>query len=300
MAVNALLKAFGFVSLAVIGIPANVLILLRFVQIGLLEKRFLPANTIRMLLSIANFIVLVSRVIPQALYAIGLRNLLSDNQCKLIVFFYRVSRAMSICLTSYLSCHQCIIIAPITAKWKLLKQMLNCNLTIIIALFLIMNMVLYTSSILYGRATSNSTLSPYTLHLVYCDFDFQNYPSYLINGLVSVIREILFVGLMILSSTYMVCILYHHQQSMKGMRSSDKVQQKTAEYKASRAVVLLVAMYLALYGMDNSMWIYTLTMSNIDLDVSDTRIFLAASFAAFSPIHMFAFTPKVHLWFKKP
>ncbi|KAG8450913.1 hypothetical protein GDO86_003257 [Hymenochirus boettgeri] len=293
MAVNFLLKAFGFIALVIVGIPANMFIAFRFAHILFLEKRLLPANTIRMSLSFANLIVLVSRVIPQALFCIGFRNVFNDNQCKLIIYFHRVSRAMSICITSYLSCYQCLLIAPVTGKWKSLKPIVHYNVTIIIALFLAMNMVLYPNSILFGRATSNNTLSPYTLRLVYCDVDFLNYPNYIINGLVSVIREILFVGLMILSSTYMLYVLYRHGQSMKGMRSSDKGQQKTAEYKASRAVIFLVAMYLALFGMDNSMWIYTLTMSNVDQDVSDTRLFLSASYAALSPIHIFLFTTKL-------
>ncbi|KAE8622774.1 hypothetical protein XENTR_v10005373 [Xenopus tropicalis] len=300
MAVNVQLKAAGFVSLLIAGIPANILLMLSFARIAFSGKKLLPANVIRMSLSVANLFVLLSRVVPHALYFIGLKNLLNDQQCKLFIFVFRVSRAMSICITSFLSCHQCIIIAPATGKWKYLKQMVSCYVLIIIALFLAMNMAIYHSGILYGRATTNETLSPYTLHLSYCDVAFLNYATYIINGLLSAVREIIFVGLMTLSSIYMVYILFCHGKSMKGMRSSDKGQSKTIEYKASRAVILLVTMYMALFGMDNSMWIYTLTMSNVDPDVSDTRLFLAASFAVLSPIHIFATTPKLHFLFKTP
>ncbi|KAG8450914.1 hypothetical protein GDO86_003258 [Hymenochirus boettgeri] len=300
MAINFLLEAFVFNSLVIIGIPANIFIFLRLAHISVLEKRFLPSNIIRISLSFANLIILVSRVLPQALYFIGVRNLFDDKQCKLVIYFYRVSRAMSICITSYLSCYQCILIAPVNAKSKPLKQILNCNVALMIALFLVMNMLVYSARIFYVKATSNDTLSPYTLRLVYCDIDFLNYPSYTINGLVSAIRDIIFVGLMIISSTYMLYVLYCHGQSMKGMRSSDRGQQKTAEYKASRVVILLVAMYLALFGMDNSMWIYTLTMSNVEQRVNDTRLFLSASYAALCPIHTFIFSPKLHSWFKNP
>ncbi|OCT94294.1 olfactory receptor class A-like protein 1 [Xenopus laevis] len=300
MAVNFQLKAVGFVSLVIIGIPANVLLFLRFVQIGRVEKTLLPTNIVRMALSLANLLVLLSRVLLQALYSIGLKNVLNDQQCKLFIFVFRVSRAMSICITSFLSCHQCIIIAPATGKWKWLKQIISRHVSLIIALFLAMNMALYPSAVLFGRATTNETLSPYSLHLVYCDMDFMSYASYIINGLVSVIREIIFVGLMTLSSMYILYILYRHGKSMKGKRSSDKGQRKTVEYKASQSVVLLVVMYMALFGMDNAVWIYTLTMANVNADVSDTRLFLAASFAVLSPIHIFATTPKLHLLLKNP
>ncbi|OCT91589.1 olfactory receptor class A-like protein 1 [Xenopus laevis] len=300
MAINVQLKAAGFLCLLIIGIPANISLILRFAHIGLLEKKLLPANIIRISLSLANLFVLFSRIVPQALFSIGLKHLLNDQQCKLFIFIFRVSRAMSICITSFLSCHQCIIIAPSTGKWIYLKQIVSRYALIIISLFLAMNMAIYPNPILFGRATTNETLSPYTLHLVYCDIDYMNYPTYLINGLVSVVREIIFVGLMTLSSMYMVYVLFHHGKSMKGKRSSDKGQRKTVEYKASRAVILLVTMYMALFGMDNSMWIYTLTMTNVDPDVSDTRVFLAASFAVLSPIHIFATTPKLHFFFQTP
>ncbi|OCT91590.1 olfactory receptor class A-like protein 1 [Xenopus laevis] len=299
MAINVQLKAAGFVSLLITGIPANVLLMFSFAHIAFSEKRLLPANVIRMSLSVANLFVLISRVVPHALYSLGLKHLLNDQQCKLFIFAFRVSRAMSICITSFLSCHQCVIIAPATGKWKYLKQMGSRYVPKIIALFLAMNMAIYHSGILYGRATINET-SPYTLHLSYCDVAFLSYGIYIIIGLLSAVREIIFVGLMILSSMYMVYVLFHHGKSMKGMRSSDKGQSKTVEYKASRAVILLVTMYMALFGMDNSMWIYTLTMSNVDPDVSDTRLFLAASFAVLSPIHIFVTTPKLNFLFKNP
>uniref|UniRef100_A0A6I8RDN9 Vomeronasal type-1 receptor n=1 Tax=Xenopus tropicalis TaxID=8364 RepID=A0A6I8RDN9_XENTR len=281
-------NAAGFVCLLIIGIPANVSLILRFAHIGFIEKKLLPTNIIRMSLSFANLFVLLSRIVPQALYSVGLKNVLNDKQCKLVIFVFRVSRAMVICITSFLSCHQCIIIAPATGKWKYLKQMVNRYVLIIIPLILAMNMAIYPNSILFGRAITNETLSPYTLHLVYCNVDFMNYPTYIINGLVPAMREIIFVGLMALSSIYMVYILFLHGKSMKGMRSSDKGQ----------TVILLVTMYMALFGMDNSMWIYTLTMTNVDPDVGDTRGFLAASFSVLSPIHIFATSPKLHFFFQ--
>ncbi|KAM4701911.1 olfactory receptor class A-like protein 1 [Discoglossus pictus] len=299
------LKTVGFILLVVVGIPANIFVFLKFAYIRILEKKLLPANTILMALSSVNILVLLSRVLIQALNYIGLEDLLNDRQCKLVIYTYRVSRAMSICVTSLLSCHQCILIAPVTGKWPYLKQMVNTNISIIITLILCMNMSLYPSSILYGRARSNATASPYTLRLVYCDVDFLNYVAFLINGMVSVIREIIFVALMTLSSSYMVSVLHRHRKSMKGKRSSDKGQSKTIEYKAARSIILLVAMYVAMFGMDNLMWIYTLTLPNVSSVVNDTRLFLAASFAVLSPFLIFVTNPKlqqgfINPWKKKP
>ncbi|XP_018418267.1 PREDICTED: vomeronasal type-1 receptor 4-like [Nanorana parkeri] len=303
MEARLLIKAIGFIFTMVVGIPGNVFILLKFTFIKITLKKFISANTILMVLALSNLLVVFSRVIPQALHAIGVEDLLDDTKCKLVLFTYRVSRAMSICITSFLSCHQCVLVAPITRYWTYLKEKLSKNVSLIMILILGMNILLYPSTILYGKAKSNDT-SPYSLHLVYCDADFSTYMSFLFNGLVSVIREIIFVGLMTLSSSYMVSILYQHGKIVKHIRSSDRDQRTSVEYRASRAVILLVTLYVILYGMDNSMWIYTLSLSTVSPEINDTRILLAASYAALSPVVIIATNPKLHrktknLWKKK-
>ncbi|XP_063808393.1 olfactory receptor class A-like protein 1 [Pseudophryne corroboree] len=293
METRLLIKALAFILLMVVGIPGNVFILLKFTYIKIIEKKLLPANVILMVLALSNILVVCSRVIPQALDSIGVKDLLDDTECKLVLFTFRVSRAMSICITSFLSCHQCILVAPINRYWTCLKEKVSKNVALITILLLAMNASLYPSTTLYGKAKSNYT-SHYSLHLVYCDADFLTYISFLLNGLVSVIREIIFVGLMTMSSSYMLSILYQHGKNIKGIRSSDRGQAKSAEYRASRAVILLVALYVVLYGMDNSMWIYTLSLSTVSQETNDTRIFLAASYSALSPILIIATNPKLH------
>ncbi|XP_075053905.1 olfactory receptor class A-like protein 1 [Mixophyes fleayi] len=293
METRLLIKALGFILLMVFGIPGNVFILLKFTYIKIIEKKLLPTNIILMVLALSNILVVFSRVIPQALDAIGVKDLLDDTECKMVLFTFRVSRAMSICVTSFLSCYQCVLVAPSHSYWNCFKEKLSKNVALILILLLAMNVSLYPSTILYGKAKSNDT-SPYSLHLVFCDADFFTYVSFLLNGLVSVIREIIFVGLMALSSSYMVYILYQHGKNIKIIRSSDRGQTRSAEYRASRAVNLLVALYVALYGMDNSMWIYTLSLSNVNPETIDTRIFLATSYSALSPIVIIATNPKLH------
>ncbi|KAM4795744.1 olfactory receptor class A-like protein 1 [Rhinophrynus dorsalis] len=295
-----LLTAFGFIFLIIIGMPGNVFILLKFTYIKIIEKKLLPTNMILMVLALANILIIFSRVIPQAQDAMGVKNLLDDIECQLVVYTYRVSRAMSICVTSILSCHQCALIAPITKMWIYVKQLLAQNVLYIILILFVMNMAFYSSCFYFTKAKTNSTTSMYTLNLVYCNADFLTYMYFMIFGILYGIREIIFVGLMALSSSYIVFVLHQHGKAIKGMRSSDKGPRKTVEYKASRAVILLVALYVVLYGMDNAMWIYTLTLTNMSPEMNNIRIFLAASYSAFSPLVIIATNPKLHHRVKNP
>ncbi|KAM4795748.1 olfactory receptor class A-like protein 1 [Rhinophrynus dorsalis] len=288
-----LFKATFFIFLLVIGIPGNIFIILQFACVRIIERKLLPANIIMTVLSLVNLLVLISRVIPQSLEAIGIENVLGDTECKLIIFTYRMSRAMSICITSLLSCHQCTLIAPNTRVWVYLKQRVGPNLSIIILVLLFINLIIYPYSVSIAKVNGNYSASPYTLHLVYCNIDFLNNFSYILNGAFLSARDFLFVGLMTFGSIYIVYLLLHHEKSIKGIRSSDRRKGKSVEYKASRAVILLVALYVVLFGLDNSMWIYTLTMSNVSPDINDARIVLSCSYSALSPMVIIATNPKL-------
>ncbi|XP_056416131.1 olfactory receptor class A-like protein 1 [Hyla sarda] len=292
-----LLKAIGFFLLVIIGIPGNMFIIIQFAFVKIIEKKLLPTNMILTMLATANLLVILSRIILQSLNAVGIKDLLDDSECKFVIFTYRVSRAMSICITSLLSCHQCILIAPSTKVWTYLKQKVSQNVMAIITVFSFLMLLMYSYCIHITHAKRNMTSSFYTLHLVYCDVDFQTYTSYIINGTLYALWDFLFVTLMMLASFYIVYILLQHERTVKGIRSSDRSQKNSAEYKASRAVFLLVALYVILFGLDNSMWAYTLTLSNVSPDLNDVRIFLASSYATLSPIVIYITNPKLkHSW----
>ncbi|XP_063301427.1 olfactory receptor class A-like protein 1 [Pelobates fuscus] len=292
MELQAGFKAAGFLLLMTIGIPGNIFILFQFTYTRVLEKKLLHTNIILMALAVANLLLILSRIIPESLNSLGIKDLLNDPECKLVIFTFRVSRAMSICVTSLLSCYQCILIAPRRSFWLYIKKIVTQNVVIILIILWFINLSVYPYFVWNARARRNLTSSPYTLHLVYCDADFLTYIAYVAIGSFYALRDLFSVGLMTLASSYIVYRLLSHERSMKGMRSSDKSQSRTVEYKASRAVILLVALYVLLFGLDNSMWIYTLTLSNVSPNMNEIRIFLASSYSAFSPIVIILTNPK--------
>ncbi|XP_075707277.1 olfactory receptor class A-like protein 1 [Rhinoderma darwinii] len=294
MEIRLLLKTFGFILLIVLGIPGNIFILLKIVCIKIVEKKLLPANVILFVLILSNIIVIVSRVLPQALAGIGVEHLLNDLQCKFVLLFYRISRAMSICGTSFLSIYQCTLIAPVNQFWSRVRLVIIQNVKVIIGLLFGMNLSIYCVTFYFTNVKTNTTTSPYTLNLVYCTTDFKTYEFFIAYGSVIIIREIISLMLMAFSSSYIVHVLIQHAKSIRGKRSSDRGQHKTVEHKASRSVILLVAMYVVLYGMDNTIWIYSLSMTKVDPEINDFRVFLSTSYSALSPFLLIATNPKLH------
>ncbi|XP_073443418.1 olfactory receptor class A-like protein 1 [Dendrobates tinctorius] len=285
------IKGFAFIPLMILGIPGNVYIMIKFILVRVIEKKLLPTSIIHIVLALMNLLVLLARGTPEYMYITGFQHLLNDAACKLIVYTYRTSRAMSISITSLLSCHQCILIAPTTRVWVSLKQRMSKIMVVIIIVIFIINMLLYSSSVTFAHAKSNSTNSLYTLHLVSCRTDFLTQVSFIVNGTLLVVKDFILVALMTLASTYIVNILLHHQKSIKDIRSSHNVG-KSIEYKASRAVILLVVLYVVLFGLDSSLGIYSLIYAGPDMN--DARVILACSYSALSPILIIATNPKLH------
>ncbi|XP_075707287.1 olfactory receptor class A-like protein 1 [Rhinoderma darwinii] len=277
-------KAIGFFSLIAIGIPSNVIILTVFTHVRITEKKLLPSNIILTMLAMVNLLVIFSKGFPQAIHSIGIRNILNDFECKVISFTYRICRGMTICVTCFLSCNQCIILAPPTKAWLYLKQKVPTNIASIIIFLWCINAAIYPSCFLHVRAKANYTTSKYTLHLEFCNHDFMTFASYVANGIAIALRDFFFVGTMTLASCYIVFMLYRHGKRVQGIRSSDKNNGKTVEYKASRAVVLLVTIYVTLFGIDCCIWIYTVTVSRVSPVISDARVFFGTLYTALSPI----------------
>ncbi|XP_073398677.1 olfactory receptor class A-like protein 1 [Dendrobates tinctorius] len=294
MEIRLLLKAFGFILLLVLGIPGNIFILLKFACIKIAEKKLLPANIILLAIIFSNIVVIFSRVLPQALAGVGVEHLLDDIQCKFVLASFRISRAMSICGTSFLSIYQCTLIAPMNKCWSRCKLIITQYVKFIIAILFGINLSIYCVSFYFTNVKTNTTSSPYTLQLVYCISDFKTYDSFITYGAIVTIREIISLALLTLSSSYIVYVLLQHAKSIRGKRSSDRGQNKSVEHKASRSVILLVAMYVLLYGMDNTIWVYSLSMTKVDPEIHELRVFLSTSYSALSPFLLIATNPKLH------
>ncbi|XP_018418266.1 PREDICTED: vomeronasal type-1 receptor 4-like [Nanorana parkeri] len=294
MDTSQILKAAAFMLLMIIGIPGNVFILVQFTYLRIKERKLLSNNIILTVMSFNHFLIVIARVIPQTLNALGVENLFDDSECKVSIYTYRVNRAMSICVTCLLSCHQCILIAPMTGLWVYLKQKVSKNLYIIILVFCITNLSIYPIFVMNAHARKN-TSTLYSLRLIYCDADFVNQLSYIANGIFYTVRDLFFVTIMIVANSYIVLTLFNHEKSMRKIKSLNKPQRRSSKDRASRVVVLLVAHYVVFFGLDISLWIYTLTLPYVSTDINDIRVFVACCYASLSPIVIITTNPKLQI-----
>uniref|UniRef100_A0A8C4XCN6 Vomeronasal type-1 receptor n=1 Tax=Erpetoichthys calabaricus TaxID=27687 RepID=A0A8C4XCN6_ERPCA len=259
-------------------IPANLAVCSAFLCSFLAEGKLMTADIILCHLALVNLLVAFVRSIPQTLAAFGYQNLFDDLGCKLSLLCFRILRGLSISLTCLLSTYQAVLIAPASSKLlaPLKHRIPNVNPIIFTVAYLI-----------------NNTIPPYTFNLEFCFTPYPDYPTFIGQGFTNFLRDFIFIVLMAVMSAYILILLYRHSQKVKHIRSSDRGHSGArAETRASQVVVTLVILYVIFFGVDNAIWLYSLSTVRVAVLLSDIRIFFATLYTSVCPIVILLTNPK--------
>ncbi|XP_037830999.1 olfactory receptor class A-like protein 1 [Kryptolebias marmoratus] len=284
------IKGVSFILQTGLGIFGNTVVLLAYASIVSSETKLLPVDMILCHLAFVNLMLLLTRCVPQTMTVFGLRNLLNDPGCKVVIYAYRISRALSVCITCMLSVFQAVTIAPAGPRLSRLKPSLPSLVLPTFAGLWLLNMAICIAAPLFSMAPRNGTVPAFTLNLGFCHVDFRNNLSYVINGVAVSGRDFAFVALMVGSSGYILLLLHRHSKQVKGIRRS---QGGGAETRAAKTVLTLVVLYAVFFGIDNVIWIYMLTMPKVSPVVADMRVFFSSCYASLSPYFVISSNKKV-------
>ncbi|XP_059185915.1 olfactory receptor class A-like protein 1 [Centropristis striata] len=288
-----------YLSLTVVGVPGNATIILAFLLLLHQENRLLPADVIVLHLACVNLLVVGVRCLLETLASFRLASIFGDVGCKAVIFVYRTSRSLSIWLTFVLSAYQCLSIAPPGSGWASARALVARYLGVVFFFLWLLNTSMSSAAILFSFGTKNdSSLTNHAINVQFCYVHFPSKLSKQINGAGQVGRDVVPMALMTLASLIILVFLYKHSHQVKGLRSSSGGGGGSggAEQRAAKAVVALVTLYVVLYGVDNGLWVYTLTVKKTMTSslISDLRIFFSSLYAALSPVVIIASNRKVN------
>ncbi|XP_043932220.1 olfactory receptor class A-like protein 1 [Protopterus annectens] len=253
----------------------------------------MPAETILFHLAVANQTMFLTRGVPHSLYGYGFRNLFDLNGCRLIGTIHRASRAMAISLMCLLSCFQCAVISTANLLLKYLKVKLHKHLALIIFSLYLINSASSVTTGIFSAPGGNTSLLKYGFNFGYCLVVYPDQITYQVIGFGTVTRDLIFVILMILASTYILLILYKHGKRVKGIRNSDQSSAKTAEGQATKTILSLVILYTLFFGADNVLWFYQIASTEQSVNfITDLRHLLSMCYPAVFPFFVIAFNPK--------
>ena len=297
MSSELLVRGMLYLSLTVVGVPGNAAVILAFLLLLHQENRLLPADAIVLHLACVNLLVVGVRCLLETLASFTLANVFSDTGCKAVIFVYRTSRSLSIWLTFVLSAYQCLSIAPPGSHWASARDLVARYLGCVFFFLWLLNTCMSSAAILFSFSKhSNSSLTNYGINVQFCYVHFPSKLSKAANGAGQVGRDVVPMALMTFASLTILIFLYKHSQQVKGLRRGGAGGSGGAEQRAAKAVVALVTLYVVLYGVDNGLWVYTLTVRQTmeSALISDLRIFFSSLYAALSPVVIIASNRKVH------
>lgn len=282
------IKGVSFLLQTGMGILGNTAVLLAYVDIIYSEPKLLPVDMILCHLAFANLLLLLTRCVPQTMTVFGLKDLLNDAGCKVVIYAYRIARALSVCITCMLSVFQAVTIAPAGPRLSRLKPALPSLVLPTFAGLWLLNMAICIAAPFFSMAPRNGTIPAFTLNLGFCHVDFRDNLSYVINGVAVSGRDFAFVALMLGSSGYILFLLHRHSHQVRSIRRS-----QGGETRAAKTVVTLVVLYVVFFGIDNVIWIYMLTVDKVSPVVADMRVFFSSCYAALSPFFIISSNKKV-------
>lgn len=124
-----------FLSQTMIGILDNFFLLYQYLFFYHTECRIRAMDLIHKHPTIANFLVILSNGVPQAIAAFRLKRVFSDFARKLLLYVHRAGRGLSISTVCLLSVFQAITISPMNSCWKDLKVKAPPNVGFCVFLF---------------------------------------------------------------------------------------------------------------------------------------------------------------------
>ncbi|XP_075053909.1 olfactory receptor class A-like protein 1 [Mixophyes fleayi] len=278
-----IIKGFSFFVQTSVGIISNCVVLASYANILYCGCKLMPVDIVLSHLALVNMMVLLTRGVPQTMTIFGLQHVLSDIGCKVVVYIYRIVRALSVSLTCLLSVLQAVTISP-TLWWPIvnLKDVKYLSWSFI-ALWVI-NMAVCIAAPLFSALPRNFSIPKFTLNLGFCHVYFPDQMSYIINGFAESARDFAFVGIMVFTSCFIIQILYRHRKQVQHIRGQNNDRTRAAELKAAKDVLRLVLLYVIFFGIDNIIWIYMLTVAQVPSTITDMRVFFSSCYVTLSPI----------------
>ncbi|XP_043932185.1 olfactory receptor class A-like protein 1 [Protopterus annectens] len=297
METYAVVKGLLFFLVAIVGIPGNLAIVGSLSWITCCVDKLLPVELILWNLSLANTILIFTRGLPAAMFMLFGTIVNSHAGCKTVIYLSRISRGMAFCLTSVLSCVQCVTIIPPSSKWAHIKQSVPKYIFYVTFFLWLLYALMETEGLMFLGPQTNSSNPELIFNYGYCVAIIPTIVFFYVYGFLFFSRDLIVVGLMTIASVYILLVLFQHRKQVNDIRNSN--QNSDVEIRAAKTVVSLVTMYILFFGVENTIWLYQIAVSKvIHPVVTDVRHFFSICYTFFFPILIIVSNKKIQNIFK--
>lgn len=241
----------AFYPQAGIGISANSFLLCLYITAVLANPKPRLTDLPITHLALTHILMLLTMGLLISTDIWAVQDIPGDFKCKMLIFLNRVMRGLSICTTCVLSVLQAVTISP-SGSWLANFKFKSTNPIMWLFFFLwVLTLSISSNLFLCTVATPNKT-QPGLLFLTdHCSFVPMSYIHRRFFLTLMVCRDVLFLGLMVLSSAYMVILLHRHKQRSVSLHSSRFCPKRSPEQRATHTILLLISCFEILYCLDS-------------------------------------------------
>ncbi|XP_043849754.1 vomeronasal type-1 receptor 1-like [Dromiciops gliroides] len=260
------------------------------ILLGLCIFRFLTGHKLKPIdillthLAFVNTVVLLSKGIPQTMAAFGINNFLDENGCKLVTYFHRVARGLSLCTTSLLTGFQAITIKSRSSRWAGFKAKVQKLIIPFCFLFWALNLLTNISVYVYIRGPRQSNNATERQEFIYCSFSHVS-GHISIFAIVTSLLDLGCMGIMVCTTISMVLVLQRHHKQIQYIHSNNFIPGDSPETRATQAMLQLVSIFVSFYMLNSIMACY-MCFFKPNPWIVYTSAFLASCFPAYSPFVM--------------
>ncbi|XP_048213675.1 vomeronasal type-1 receptor 90-like [Perognathus longimembris pacificus] len=232
------------------GISANIFLLFLHIFTFLQDFRVKPTDVISCHLALVHMVMLLIALCIFSPDIFESQKLKIDYKCKALIFMHRVTRGISISTTCLLSVFQAITISPSTSWLVRFKHKFTNYVVYIVIIFWCWNLSIGTYFIFYTVVYSNKSQKNLMRINKHCSIASVNPIIKELFFVLTFFRDVFLVGLMLLSSAYMVILLFRHQRQSQHLHSTKLTSRVSPEQRATKTILLLVSFFVVMYWAD--------------------------------------------------
>ncbi|XP_069341147.1 vomeronasal type-1 receptor 3-like [Eulemur rufifrons] len=283
-----------FISQTTVGLLGNFFLLYHYSFLYYTRGTLRSTDLILKHLTVVNFLVILSKGIPQTVATFGLKHSLNEAECKLVFYVHRVGRGVCIGTTCLLSVFQAITISPTGSRWAELKPQAPQCVGPLSILCWILNMLV--NAIILQNMTGqwkriNNTKEK---DLEYCSavYTHTSILRFLTVMLLSS-YDVLCLGLMTWASGSMVCILHRHKQQVQHIHRTQLSPRSSPESRVTQSILVLVSTFVSFYTLSFIFTLLVAILPNPGLWLVNTSVLTDACFPTVSPFVLMGRDPRI-------
>ncbi|XP_031236780.1 vomeronasal type-1 receptor 53-like [Mastomys coucha] len=232
-----------------VGISANSILIFAHVCVLLGENRPKPIDLYIAFLSLTQLMMLIT----MSLIAVNMFTSQwrwNSTMCQSLIYLHRLLRGLTLSATCLLNVLWTIMLSPRNSYLTKFKHKSPYHISGAFLFFCILYMSFSSHLFISIIATPNLTSENFMYVTQSCSLLPLSYFSKSMFSTPMAIREAFLLGLMALSSGYMVALLWRHKKQARHLHSTRLSPKASPEQRATRTIMLLMSFFVVLYILD--------------------------------------------------